>query len=440
MKRKFWYGAGLALVMGALAIGGCQAEEKEELTQTDTDTTVEEGAEAGEEVYEYQESGMEKDKEESVYVLADANGTPTEIKVTASLKNHGLDTKLTDKSILTELRNNDGDEEVTDLGNGMYEWQNHGQDIHYEGTADPESELPVTLKVTYYLNDKESSPAELAGANGKIRIRFDYTNNTKKDDEITPFVAITGMMLSEEHAKNVKVENGEVQYMDGDYLIYGFMLPGVSDVMDFDTMELTKEEDIDIPEFMEVSFDATDFELDFTATMYSNGVMESDRFDDLTDKLDELADKLGKASGNATDLKDKIKKLKDGGKNLRTGAETLSNGLGALDEALTQMAQDNPTAYAAISAQVSQLAQGSKALSEGVSAYTSGVDKAVDSMNSDDDEEDTSDYATKADDIRSISDKLKKMKDSDEQYCNFSGLEEGKTGSVSFIIETEEIR
>ena len=70
----------------------------------------------------------------------------------------------------------------------------------------------------------------------------------------------------------------------------------------------------------------------------------------------------------------------------------------------------------------------------------SGVDQACDSIDeSTSSSEDDVDYETKAEELRALSDKLKAMKTADQQYNNFSGLEDGKTGGVSFIIETGEI-
>ena len=104
------------------------------------------------------------------------------------------------------------------------------------------------------------------------------------------------------------------------------------------------------------------------------------------------------------------------------------------------MAAADPEGYAALSAQVSRLAEGSKSLSAGISTYTSGVDQACESIDesTSSNGEDT-DYETKAEELRTLSAKLKAMKTADQQYNNFSGLEDGKTGGVSFIIETGEI-
>ena len=140
------------------------------------------------------------------------------------------------------------------------------------------------------------------------------------------------------------------------------------------------------------------------------------------------------------DLKEKIGKLKNGGAKLRDGADSLSTGLSQLNDALARMAAANPEGYAALSAQVSRLTEGSKSLSAGISTYTSGVDQACESIDeSTSSDGENTDYETKAEELRTLSAKLKAMKTADQQYNNFSGLEDGKTGGVSFIIETGEI-
>lgn len=442
LKNKLIYWAVIVVIIGIIVLTGCQAKGTDAADEKADDTASTEITDEKEDsvVYEYHESGMENDKEESVYVLADPDGTPNEITVNVSLKNKGLDQKFTDETFLTGLKNKEGDEEVTDLGGGRYEWENHGEDIHYEGTAEASATLPVSVKITYYLDGTEVEPESLAGADGKITMHFDYTNQTGSGDDFTPFFVVSGMLLDGDCVRNVTVENGEVKYLDGDYLIYGMLLPGVQEALSLDTMELLKDENVDLPEKMEVSFDATDFKLDFTATLYSNGILEEDNFDDITDKLDELAEKFSDASGDTTDLKDKIGKLKKGGAKLRDGADSLSTGLSQLNDALAQMAATDPEGYAVLSAQVSQLSEGSKALSDGIRTYTSGVDQACDSIDeSTSSGEDDTDYETKAEELRALSDKLKAMKTADQQYNNFSGLEAGKTGGVSFIIETGEI-
>ena len=385
----------------------------------------------------WHESGMETDKEESVYVLTDAYGTPTEITVTAGLKNPGPDAELTDVTTLTDIINKEGDETYTKQADGSILWENHGSDIHYEGKADTSSELPLTVTVTYFLDGKEVGADELTGATGNIKIRFDYKNNTQENGSITPFAAITGLMLSEDNVHDISMTNGTSRYMDGEYLVYGFALPGMTTALDLDTMELTKEEEIDLHDFMEVSFEAEDFELDFTATMVSNGLLEEKDYDKVIDKLDELTDKLEDSADQVKDLKSKISKLKNGGEKLRSGADSLYQGLSQVNAALAQAAQADPS-LAGLAASVSQLTDGSKQLADGVSTYTKGVEKACDSI--DDSSSSNTDDTEKKQELQSLTEKLKSLKENDGAYNNFSGLEDGKTGSVSFIIETDEIK
>lgn len=385
----------------------------------------------------WHESGMETDKEESVYVLTDAYGTPTEITVTAGLKNPGPDAELTDVTTLTDIINKEGDETYTKQADGSILWENHGSDIHYEGKADTSSELPLTVTVTYFLDGKEVGADELTGATGNIKIRFDYKNNTQENGSITPFAAITGLMLSEDNVHDISVTNGASRYMDGEYLVYGFALPGMTAALDLDTMELTKEEEIDLHDFMEVSFEAEDFELDFTATMVSNGLLEEKDYDKVIDKLDELTDKLEDSADQVKDLKSKISKLKNGGEKLRSGADSLYQGLSQVNAALAQAAQADPS-LAGLAASVSQLTDGSKQLADSVSTYTKGVEKACDSI--DDSSASNTDDTEKKQELQSLTEKLKSLKENDGAYNNFSGLEDGKTGSVSFIIETDEIK
>ena len=386
--------------------------------------------------YVYHESGMEKDKESTVYVRADAYGTPKEITVTTALRNPGKDKDIVDCTSLAQLINKEGDEEYETAGDNVYVWQNHGEDIHYEGKAAADSKLPLNVKLTYYLDGKEVEADKLSGATGRVTLRFDYQNLTKDGETMIPFTAVTGMTLSGDCVSNITVENGKARYVDGDYLVYGMFLPGLADVLQLASMELTKDEDIELEDFMEVSFDATDFKLDFTATMFSNGFLEDGQYDKITDKLDELADKLGDATGQTKDFKDKISKLKNGGKQLREGADSLSQGLQQVDDALAQMAAVNPS-LAELSKSVSALSVGSKGLAEGVKQYTNGVEKACDSLTESEDSSENSTASEK--EIRDLADRIRSMKQLDREYTNFDGIQEGQTGSVSFIIETDEL-
>lgn len=116
--------------------------------------------------------GEWKDKTETVYVDANADGSVKKITVKDWLRRNG-DGEIIDFSNLKDIKNTEGDEEYTQNADGTITWENKGEDISYEGTSN--QQLPVTTKVTYYLDGKEIKPEDLAGKSGKVKIRFDYT-------------------------------------------------------------------------------------------------------------------------------------------------------------------------------------------------------------------------------------------------------------------------
>ena len=95
-------------------------------------------------------------------------------------------------------------------------WSSSGSDIYYQGTTN--KPLPVTIKITYYLDGKEISAQDLAGKSGQVKIRYEYENNAMQDVVVgdqteqvaTPFAVVTGMILPQEKFSNITVTNGRV--------------------------------------------------------------------------------------------------------------------------------------------------------------------------------------------------------------------------------------
>ena len=429
--------AGLATLM-MLAVTGCSSTT-DSSTEAPTTTEVQTEAANEEKTYEYHESQMEHDKEESVYVLADAYGTPDEITVTTSLKNPGEQEPITDYTVLSDIKNKEGDEEYKLSSDGTLTWENHGRDIQYEGTAT--KDLPVSVKVTYFLDDKEV---------------------TAEENSIVPFTVISGLMLKEDVASNVSVNNGKVKMMDGDYLVIGYVVPGVKDVLALDELE-TFEEDKDDTEdteatdeeseeesednselfadSIEVSFDAVDFELEFTATIMTNGILGEMDTEKLSEQVEDLADGFDSLHSGTRKLSDALKQLDDSGDALVSGASQLQSGLESLNQTLSQippevLAQD-PT-MAQLAAAVAALAEGSGQLTEGITAYTDGVGQVYEGSTKLNNA--TYELTQTADDLETAVDRIQALKDTDATYENYGGIEEGKTGSVTFIVETAEIK
>lgn len=282
------------------------------------------------------------DKEETVYVIADAAGNAQKLIVSDWLRNpDGADT-IGDYSELSDIVNTSGDETFSAAGENAYLWNAAGSDIHYQGTTD--KALPMTVAVTYYLDGRETVPAEIAGKSGHVAIRFTYTNNSlenaaanaREDGEsYIPFLMVSGLILSNDAFSNVTVSSGTV-FNDGSRnIVIGYAIPGLSEQLDID------DEDLDIPDYVEISADTTDFSLDGTLTVGTTDMLNDveintdGELDDLQDSLDDLDDAALKLLDGTQDLYEgskefyeKMDDLVSGADSLRDGARELSDGAG----------------------------------------------------------------------------------------------------------------
>ena len=311
------------------------------------------------------------DKAETVYAKADADGTVTETTVEAVLKARDGAT-IEDVAALRDIINKEGDEAYTTGADNALTWENSGNAITYEGKSD--AALPVTTRVTYYLNGVETAPADLAGQSGRVRIRFDYTNHTRETVTVdgqeytvcVPFTAITAVILDGDKFSNIEADNGKVMELDGTTAVLGTAMPGLADSLRL--TEFEPLEDTEIPAYFEVSADVTDFSLDFTATILTPSALDdldtgdlsdlddlSDTLDDLTDAADALTDGTGALADGAQALYDGFHQYADGVQGLNEGAEALADGL-------TQL-------YSSGTA----LVDGANVLRDGLSAVSSAV-------------------------------------------------------------------
>lgn len=280
-------------------------------------------------------------KDETVYVLANPDGSARRVIVSDYLSNpDGADT-IADVSNLEKIQNVKGDEAFAD---GV--WQAKGNEIYYQG--DSSEALPVELKISATLDGTEIAPADLAGRSGHVTLRFDYAVSASytKDAETVavPFAVITGALLDNEVFANVSVKNGQA-VNDGDRTVaVGLCVPGL-------TAGLKLENDkVELPEYLEISADVKNFSLPVTVTLATNeafAALDADKLQDadalkeaadkLTDAMTQLLDGSNQLYNGLNDLKDGttnlnngINQLADGTVSLAAGADTLSTGLATL--------------------------------------------------------------------------------------------------------------
>ncbi len=364
----------IALVGTGIGATAVFAEKNSTAVTAEADSTTDSSKDADDIADKLMDSVSLKDndadKDESVYLISDANGNVNKTIVVDHLKNKDKKDTLEDASNLSDIENVKGKEKFTQSGDKLT-WQAGGKDIYYQGTAT--AEPPVTQKVTYYLDGKEISPEDLAGKSGKVKIRFDYTNTTSYTETVNgekqtvsvPFAAITGLVLGDGF-ENIEVTNGKAEVSDSSSVVLGYALPGLNDSLGIKDGDL--DGDVNIPEYMEMTADVKNFSMPAAMTFVVNAsdYVSTDGID--TSDLDDMIN----------DLKDASTQLQDGSKTLAEGTDTLADGLSTLQSKLGTFASGVGTLKSGLKTYtdgVSTLSGGLNTLGNSTGALVSGADK-----------------------------------------------------------------
>ncbi len=323
-------------------------------------------------------------KDETVYVLASADGSVDKIIVSDWVQNVRGDALIDDVTRLTGIENVKGDETYTLGGENACVWDARGNDIYYQGSIG--QELPVSVAVSYTLDGRAISPEELAGKSGRVSIRFDYTNHQYELVDIqgtqekiyVPFAMLTGVVLDNGVFSNVSVSNGKI-VNDGDRtIVAGLALPGLQDSLGLD------REMLELPDYVEITADAENFELETTITLAANGLLSGElgtagdrsQRDGLDGKLDELTDAMDQLIDGSSRLYDGLCALLDRSEELVSGIDRLAAGAAQLK----QGADDLSAGAAQLQAGAASLSQGLDALAENSGALSNGAAQMFQSL------------------------------------------------------------
>lgn len=297
----------------------------------------------------------ETTKDETVYVLANAEGEAKRVIVSDWLTNPDGEKDLADATTLKDAKAVKGSAFLKD---GV--WYNaDGADVYYQGDA--ENPLPVNLTVSYTLDGEAKTAAEMTGKSGRVTIRVACDVKETKDGVKVPFAALTAALLDNDVFTNIEVTNGKF-LDDGDRtVVVGWALPGLQETLKLDAETVT------LPEYVEISADAKNFEAPTTLTVVTNELFSAVNVDsidatELTENINKLKDGMAQLKDGASRLADGVSALKDGAKTLADGATELKNGAEALKEGANPLGDG-----------VSQLNDGATALETGSAQLTEGL-------------------------------------------------------------------
>ena len=292
-------------------------------------------------------------KEETVYSKLDNSGSNYKTIVSTHIQNTENSDLIEDMSDLLNIKNTNGEETFTQDGSKLT-WNANKNDIYYEGKS--EKELPVECKVKYELDGKEIEAKELAGKSGKVKITLQYTNkeertvnvNGKSVKMYVPFVVVTGGIIKNDKAKNVTISSGKVVDDGSKTIIAGIAMPGLQE-----SLEVSKS-DVDIPNEIEITMDATNFEMGNMITYVTPKILEENdlsifnKIDGIYGKVQTLESSMNQIQDGATALADGTGELANGTNELKTGTSTAYNGANTIsnevNKSIKSLAADNSDA------------------------------------------------------------------------------------------------
>lgn len=293
---------------------------------------------------------------------SEKSGKSSSNKVSTTDSSGGNDGKET-VYIMQKANGNEYKRVVSDEGN-----------LKYKGYDD--AQLPVTMKVSYTLDGKAISPADLAGESGHVKIHITYTNNIKRNNVYVPFAVMTAFIFDNDDFSNVSVDNGKVIDDGTRNTVVGYALPGLSESLSLNLSELDSgAKDIDIPESVTIECDTTKYNVENAYSVVTDEMFQDidmsdvNNASDLKDKMDEVKSAAKKLANGTSQLSNGADKVASGAGKLSAASKTIKNGAKDVASGTNLLKSKTP----ALAGGVSKLAAGSKQVSDGNAALLAGL-------------------------------------------------------------------
>ncbi|MDD6155369.1 MAG: hypothetical protein PUB39_07445 [Eubacteriales bacterium] len=327
-------------------------------------------------------SDDELSKEETTYAVLNADGSTKKVYVNEWLKNGTDDAVIDDYTTLKDFKNISGDEEYTTSGNSVT-WHANGKDIKYQ--ASYTGKLPVTVKVTYYLNGKKTDPDKMAGKSGDVEIHFSYDVNESRTvlssgssyNLKQPYAVVSGLMLDTNDFSDVSINSGKIVEQGNNDFVVGLAFPEMNENLDI------SKSSVDIPDEVVVRAQTSDFHIDGTYSVAMTGLfsdIDTSSADSVKAKMNELEnglDELSKASEKlvkgSDELADGAAKLAKGSKKLYAGTDEAFGQVDKINKEFQTLAPNLIKTAQGVDKLEKQLNDGLTQLNDGASQLSTGL-------------------------------------------------------------------
>lgn len=243
----------------------------------------------------------------------------------------------------------------------------HDNKLHYKGFED--AQVPVTMEVSYTLDDSPIDAKSLAGKDGEVNIHIKYKNHIKNGNVYVPFMVITGVILDGDKFSDVKIDNGKVIDDGNKKMVAGFALPGMNESIGL------KSKGVNFPSEINIKAKVKDFELGEVYSMISTDAFKDIDMSKVSD-MKGLQDKISQLEKGTDKLIDGSNKIAKGNEQMADGAIKLTKASKEISHATKKVANGNKTLESKtpeLATGIGKLQQGSQKLYEGNSGLLAGL-------------------------------------------------------------------
>jgi X-X-X-Leu-X-X-Gly heptad repeats len=288
-------------------------------------------------------------KDETVYAVLDASGSVKNLTVSDWLHGEKVSGELRDRSDLSDIENVKGRDAPKRTGNDLV-WSPSGNDVYYRGSTS--KSLPFSVRITYWLDGKQTEPTALAGKSGLVKIRIEIKNLAVSKLQAgpdgkrvhAPLAVIVGADLPAAIFRDIEVKGGGLISDGQNNIIAGVLLPGLLDSIQAAASPEAAKGIASLPESVRSYVPDDVMEITARTTRFSFGsfmIAASPSIPELgginaTDKLKEALagmNQLGEASAA----------IRSGSAALADGAAQLHKGIGGALDAAKPLLASNPT-------------------------------------------------------------------------------------------------
>ena len=157
--------------------------------------------------------------------------------------------------------------------------------------------------------------------------------------------------------------------------------------------------------------------------------------EDIAGAISAYVQQLQESMGGDSGLTEQLAALKQSVSQLAAGSEALSQGVTAFGEGIGQLSQGTE----ALTKGTGMLVEAGDQLYDGFGELTDGTEELADGMKTYNEDGIQELGKLAGSDLKEVLTRMKALREADGQYDNYAGIADGSTGSVRFIIETEEI-